>query len=349
MKVVFNHDAAIDEYIAGVLLTTLPNIELSDIIITNGDCVAGPAMNAAYKIQQFINSPANLVSLALSRSWNQFPWEYRKDSVTLNTIACLSDIPTDPDWPYYPDQSMPSLSYEQLCEKWQQDPALGYPINLTEPDYPDGNQALKTTLQTACDNQEKVTLLICCPLTLLRNVLQESPELAAGIEQLIWMGGAVNGHAGNLDPNTLPKDIANPYAEWNVFWDPYAVAWVFENTNFPITLFPLNVTDDAKITNEFLASLKSQSATAKLSELAYQSYQLTLDQPFYCMWDVTAASYLARPDLFKAPSKQTLAIITDGYYQGTLINQPNGRKVDVVLEFADLQGFYNYVLQQLNQ
>lgn len=342
MKVIFNHDAAIDEYIAGVLLTTMPNVELSDIIITNGDCIAGPAMDAAYKIQHYINLPEIPLSLAQSRGWNQFPWSYREDSIHLNNIDCLKSIPTNPDWPVYPTTQPTNLSYEKVCQG-------AYPTNFTQPDYPDGNAALANTLQNALNNNEKVVLVVCCPLTLIRNVLEANPALEGAIEHLVWMGGAVNGDKGNLDPQTLPADVANPWAEWNVFWDPYSVAWVFEYTSFPITLFPLNVTDQAKVSVDFMEALKAQSATSSLSKLAYESYQLTLTQPFYRMWDVTTAAYLDRPDLYSAPVTQEMAIITDGYYQGTLIPKAGGRALQIVLEITNLNGFYQYVLNQLNR
>ncbi|MCG8315534.1 MAG: nucleoside hydrolase [Pseudomonadales bacterium] len=339
-KVVFNHDAAIDEYVAGVLLTTMPNVELDNIILTNGDCVAGPAMDAAYRIQQLIGKPDIPLSLSHCRSWNQFPWEYRKDSVILNEIDCLQGIDSNPAWPKYPGNSAPALDYEALGN-------ANLPTDGLTPAYPDGTQALKNTLERAILNQEKVTLLICCPLTLVKNVLSDNPELQAAIEHMICMGGALEGAHGNLDPNTLPAAVANPYAEWNIFWDPYAVAWIFRNTDFPMTLFPLNVTNQASITPEFLDALNEQSHTSVLSTLALQSYQLVLDQPFYKMWDVTTAAYLDRPELFMPPKRQELAIITDGYYQGTLIPQSGGRAVDVIYEIEKIEKFYSYVLGQL--
>lgn len=344
-KVVFNHDAAIDEYIAGVLLTTMPAIALEQIIITNGDCVAGPAMNAAYRIQQYLQQSTDILYLAQSRSWNQFPWPYRKDSVALNSIDCLRDIPVNSEWPYYPNEPNENDLKQQadLCA------AGKHPVNKIKPAYPDGNNALKTRLSLAKAQGEKITLVICCPLTLISTLLQQSPELEEAIEQVIWMGGAVNGEHGNLDPNTLPAAIANPYAEWNVFWDPYAVAWIFNNTEFPILLFPLNVTNQAPLSQSFLSALQKQADHAPLSRLAYQSYQLVLDQPFYHLWDVTTVAYLERPELFSSPETQALAIVTDGYYQGTLIAQDGGREVDVILDITEPAAFYQYILAKLNR
>lgn len=52
--VIFIHDAAIDEYMATVLLTTMEEVDLRGIIIVNADCIAGPAMETAYKIHKYI-------------------------------------------------------------------------------------------------------------------------------------------------------------------------------------------------------------------------------------------------------------------------------------------------------
>lgn len=345
MKTIFIQDAAIDEYIAGVLLSTFPSIDLQQIILLHGDCVAGPAMDAAWRIQTYIDQPTNILSLAHSRSWNQFPWEYRKDSVLLNNIPCLRNIPSNPQWPaYHQQQDEDYLPYHRL------DSTLGsnHPVNVTHHPYPDGDRALTQQLENALAQQEKLLLIVCCPLTLIASVLQANPHLEAAIDCMLWMGGAVNGAAGNLDPNTLPREIASPYAEWNVFWDPYAVAWIFANTDFPITLFPLNVTNQASLTQEFLDGLKRQAAHSPLSRLAWESYQLVLDQPFYSLWDVTTVVYRERPDLFSEPQPQQLAIITDGFYQGTLIPQQGGRNVDVILDITQPAAFYEYVLRQLN-
>ncbi|MDX1692741.1 MAG: nucleoside hydrolase [Ketobacteraceae bacterium] len=345
MKVVFNHDAAIDEYIAGVLLSIMPGITLEQIIITNGDCVAGPAMNAGWRIQEYLGEPPDILSLARCRSWNQFPWEYRKDSVIINRIDCLRNIPVNPAWPEYPNTAKPRLPYHSLANG----ESGAFPLNGTRPAYPDGDQALENLLSQAVANNDPLTLVICCPLTLLSSVLKKSPGLAEGIRQLIWMGGAVDGEHGNLDPDTVPADIANPYAEWNVFWDPYAVAWIFEHTDFPITLFPLNVTNQAPLAPAFMDQLKHQASIAPLSRLAWEGYQLVLDQPFYRMWDVTTVAYLERPELFSKPEPRRLAIITDGFYQGTLIESDQGRALDVVLNIDNRAAFYHYLLDRLNR
>ena len=224
-----------------------------------------------------------------------------------------------------------------------------YTANAAWPPFPSGDTLLKDLLVQAVNEDRPVTMLVNCPLTTLVNVLKDAPDLKAGIAQMVWMGGAIN-VPGNLDPTTIPPEMANPTAEWNVFWDPFAADWIFNHTSFPITLFPLDVTDQAAITDSFMDALQEQSKTSRYSRLAYQSYTLVANEAFYDMWDVVTTCYLARPRLFDAPTPMNLAVVTEGFYQGTLYeDQDNGRAVSVILNLKHPDQFYQYVLNQFNQ
>ncbi len=311
--VIFNHDAAIDEYMAAVLLTTMDSVDLLGIVVTNADCIADPAMTASWQIQSFIGRTDIPLSLSRARGWNPFPWSYRGDCIKETRIAPLQNHGPHPDWPPYPD----------------------------------GDRWLAETLDNA---QTPITLLINCPLTTLRGVLDcpQGKARMANIQQLIWMGGAIH-VAGNLDPTTIPPLLANPYAEWNAFWDPYAIDWIFKNTTFPITVFPLDVTNQAAITPDFMTQLQAQGKDFRYSDLANQSYKLVDEESFYDMWDVLTTTYLARPDLFAPPTPMNLTIETEGDNQGSLRQQVGGREAAVVLEVANLDGFYEYVLGQFRR
>lgn len=308
--VVLLHDAAIDEYMATVLLTTMAEVELLGVIVVNGDCIATPAMNAAARIQLICQRPDIPLALSRARGWNPFPWPYRGDCIKENELPMLAALP---------------------------------PL---DPPYADGEALLR---QLLTDAQEPVTLLCTGPLTPLQMVLDVpgGPDLAAKIGRLVWMGGAIN-VAGNLDPATLPQGVANPYAEWNVFWDPYAADWVFRNTNFPISLFPLDITNTAAITPDFLSTLLRQGKDYPLSNLAFQSYNIVAAESFYDMWDVTATVWLAHPEFYEDPSALNLVVKTEGEgMQGALVQREDGRAVDAYLAFARKQEFYDYVAEQL--
>lgn len=307
--VILLHDAAIDEYMATVLLTTMPDIDLLAIVIVNGDCIAGPAMNAAWRIQQLIGRTDIPLGISSARGYNPFPWEYRGDCVKEDGLTMLQALPPLP------------------------------------PPWKDGDAMLRRALRKA---EGPVTVLCTGPLTPLAMLLdaRDGAALVAKIGRLVWMGGAVN-VGGNLDPSTLPPGVANPYAEWNVFWDPFSADRVFRSTTFPITLFPLDITNEAAITPSFMSSLLVQAKTFPYSNLAYQSYEIVAAEAFYDMWDVTATVWLARPDLYEAPTSMKLSVVTaDSGMQGALVPDAEGREIEVVMGFADQAGFYSYVLGQ---
>lgn len=308
-RVLLNHDAAIDEFMATILLTTMDGVDLTGIVVTNADCVYGPAMQTAWRIQSFIGATGIPLGLSRARGYNPFPWEYRGDAIKEAELPALSSYGPHAGWPPYPD----------------------------------GDALMAELLEAA--PEKSVTLLVTCPMTTLEGVLKKHPHLAAKIERMIWMGGAMD-VPGNLDPATLPPGVANPYAEWNAFWDPYAVDWIFRNTDFPLIVFPLDVTDQAAITDSFMARLLVQGKRFRTSNLAYQSYELVSGESFYDMWDVVTTCYIPHPEFFAEPEETRLAIVTDGDQQGMLIRSDSGRKAQVVLDLKDPDGFYDYVLGQ---
>src|SRR5207302_1018609 len=76
------------------------------------------------------------------------------------------------------------------------------------------------------------SLTICAlgPLTNIAMALVKAPEIAAGIAELVVMGGASQA-LGNM----------TPAAEFNIHADPLAAALVFDSA-VPITLIPLDLT-----------------------------------------------------------------------------------------------------------
>ena len=318
-RVIQIHDAAIDEYMSTMLLTTMKGIRLEGIVVVNADCIYGPAMQTAWKIQNYIGHAKIPLTLSPARGFNAFPWAYRGDCIRQGAVPALADAAPHPHWPPYPDGDQWLLEYMKKLKG-------------------------------------SVTLLVLCPLTPVATLLQQHPTLAKKIEHLIWMGGAVD-VAGNLDPKTLPTSIANPYAEWNVFWDPPAAEWVLKNTRFPITLFPLDITDHVPIAPEFMQRLIIQGKKYRYSDLAAQSYNLVATEPFYDMWDVVTTCYLTRKDLFKKPKSMKLRVITSGDKEGALVlDSKKGRKINVVQQLAvskvrtgRLLPFYRYVLDQFKR
>jgi purine nucleosidase len=319
MDVILVQDAAIDEYMSQVLLTTM-DVNLLGNVIVNADCIDTSAMQAAWKINTYIGAASMPLGLSRARGWNAFPWSYRTDCTKELGIPALADIPDNPAWPPYPDG-------DALLEKLLGECAPG------------------------------VTMLVTCPLTPLATLLKRRPKLKDKIGQIIWMGGAI-GVKGNLDPTTVPTPPCNPCAEWNAFWDPAAVDWIFRRTTCPIVQFPLDITDQAKITTEFMGRLETQSqAGMRYSTLAHQSYCLVSGEKFYDMWDVVTTCWLVNDqhNFFAPPTTMRLEIDVElNATQGCIKPKKGrgGRAVQVVQNFASdggQQRFYDYVAAQFNR
>lgn len=313
-NILFNHDAAIDEFMAAVLLTTMQDKRYCGSVIMNADCIDSFAMQAQWKVQQFINQPQYPITLSRARQWNPFPWLYRQDCIKESQIGVLEKIPDNNAWPPFPD----------------------------------GDRFMTEQLADAAARGETLTMLVNCPMTTLRNVLEQNRELESAIGRLIWMGGAIKVD-GNLDPKTIPPEVANKKAEWNAFCDPFAVDWVFKNTKFPIYLFPLDVTDQASIRKEFMERLADQAEEFPYSRLAWQSYGLVAAESFYDMWDVVTTCYIPHPEFFKPAETIALSIVTDGFMQGTLEQTESGRTVNVLFDLEQPDTFYEYVLEQFKR
>jgi len=312
--VIFISGGSVDDFVAFILLTTMNDIDFQAVIISNSDCIAGPAMELQRKISHLVKRDDIPIALSESRAWNPFPYVYRMDCVRFNN-KFPKELCSNPKLP-------PCSTGEDLIEK---------------------------LLSEAIDNNTLISMLVTSPITPLYNVLKMRPELERGIKHLIFMGGAIY-VKGNLDPDTIPKEIVNYEAEWNVFWDPTSTAYIFEKTSFPIILFPLDVTNKAKII-PFLSRLKKQ-IVFQYSELVDAGYDQTSisDNAFYCMWNSLTASYISHPEFFDKPKIMCLKVITEGNREGAIIQEPSGREVTVVLNLLDgPDKFYDYVLNQLKQ
>jgi len=99
----------------------------------------------------------------------------------------------------------------------------------------------------------ELTLIALGPLTNLALALRRDPQGMKLLRQVVIMGGAVR-TKGNI----------TPYAEFNIFVDPWAAQMVFRS-GLPILLVPLDVTHQVRLTPEIIAQRVSpmQSSFAR--------------------------------------------------------------------------------------
>lgn len=317
-KVIFIHSAAIDDFVSTAVLSQMPNIEIECVLVINADCIAQPAMDVTSRVNQLLGVTAP-VGLSDAGGYNAFPWGYRSDCIRMGKIDVLSNY----------------------VSKWTKEM----------------DSAETLLLNTLSNANEKITVLCTGPITTLTTVLEENPNLIDKIGDVIWMAGAVHVN-GNLDggdptkiPMKIPSIIANQYAEWNVFFDPFASSKVFQMFS-NVKLFPLDITNKAKISEEFKTQLAEQARTWLYSEFVQQAYALVSEEPFYEMWNTCATVWLGQQsDIFDTPQQSQLTVDTWGNdIQGRIVsanNPPDTNQQDVYVDFSNIDNFYQYVLQLL--
>ncbi len=186
--------------------------------------------------------------------------------------------------------------------------------------------------------EQPVTLMVTGPLTTVATALDIAPDIERHIEKIVWMGGALN-VPGNVEQSLEPGQDGS--AEWNVYWDSIAAHRVWQ-TQIPIILCPLDLTNTVPVTCEFIRQLAKQRRYP-LSDLAGQCYAIVIPQVYY-FWDVLATTYLAHPEFYELQEWET-RIVTTGKSQGRTKVDTGGRKIQV-MEKVDKEKYYAYILQQ---
>ena len=185
---------------------------------------------------------------------------------------------------------------------------------------------------------EPVTLMVTGPLTTVAEAIAIEPAIVDRIAEIVWMGGALT-VAGNVQKVFALEHDGT--AEWNVFWDAIAAKQIWDS-DIPITLCPLDLTNGVPVTSKFIRQLTKQRQHP-VSDLVGLCYSLAIPQDFYC-WDILATAYLARPELYRVEERET-DIITTGTSQGQTVLKAGGKKIRVMTE-VDKERFYSYLLEQ---
>ncbi len=126
---------------------------------------------------------------------------------------------------------------------------LGWPAPALRADPRHAVELLRDLLVAAAataDPDQRITLVPLAPLTNVALLLRTYPEAAAGLREIVFMGGAAQ--AGN----------ATASAEFNVFHDPEAAAITLEaaaDLAVPVTMYGLDVFYDPVVTRTEAAAL----------------------------------------------------------------------------------------------
>lgn len=146
--------------------------------------------------------------------------------------------------------------------------------------------ALMADVLQAAD--EPVTIIATGPITNVAVLLRDRPEVGSRIGEIVWMGGSTE--RGNV----------TPYAEFNAWVDPEALAAVLE-TGIRFTMVGLGVTHRALVTPAVRRRLADAgTATAAFGDELLEFFCRTNDEVFGLpdgpLHDPVAVAAVAEPD-----------------------------------------------------
>jgi pyrimidine-specific ribonucleoside hydrolase len=179
-------------------------------------------------------------------------------------------------------------------------------LGLPEGGEPVVEEAVALFTSTIQESPEPVTVLALGPLTNVGAALDATPALAENIEMIYVMGGAVD-----VDGSSVSDE--NTVAEWNIYCDPHAARLVFES-GAPITLVPLDATNEVPVTPEFVTQLESEKATPEAEFVAalLANNAESIDAGSYFFWDPLAAVVMSDPSLVTLTPRDVTVIDIPG-------------------------------------
>jgi inosine-uridine nucleoside N-ribohydrolase len=187
-----------------------------------------------------------------------------------------------------------------------------------------------------------ITLVGIAPATNLALALITEPALAAKVEQLVLMTGA------------LGEGNATPAAEFNALNDPEALA-ILLGCGRPVVLVTLELTAQALCTPGRLAALRASGRGSCLQALCDIQATVPLSARFNgagaALHDPCAVAWLVRPGLFAAHPCAVEVDLDRGPSRGrTLIDRwgRTGKPAHaVLLETLDSEGFFTLLAERL--
>lgn len=158
--VLMDHDGAIDDFLATILLLTMVEVEPIGIVVTPADCYLNAAVSVTRKILDLMGVEIQ-VAASTVRGINPFPPDFRRDCTIIDNFPILNES-------------------EQL-----QTPLVAE----------SGSQFIVNQIKAA---SQPVTLMVTGPLTTVAEAIALEPKIIPKIAEIVWMGGALK-VTGNVE------------------------------------------------------------------------------------------------------------------------------------------------------
>lgn len=179
-------------------------------------------------------------------------------------------------------------------------------LGLPEGGEPVAQDAVALFTSSIQQSPEPVTVLALGPLTNVAAAIEATPALVENIAMVYVMGGAVD-----VDGSMVSEE--NTFAEWNIFSDPHAARIVFES-GAPITLVPLDATNEVPVTPAFVERLEAEKATPSAEFVAtlLANNAESIESGGYYFWDPLAAAVMSDPGMVTLTPRDVTVIDVPG-------------------------------------
>jgi pyrimidine-specific ribonucleoside hydrolase len=225
--------------------------------------------------------------------------------------------------------------------EWRVDTDTASNLGLPDGDEPADADAVTLFTSIIESANENIDVLALGPLTNVGAALQASPDLVDKIDMIYIMGGALDVPGSGISRE-------NSSAEWNFYVDPYAARLVFES-GAPITLVPLDATNEVPVTQDFLETfdLARQTQEADFVYNVLAANGESIEQGWYYFWDPLAAAILTDENLVSLQSEYVTVIDDVGRHSGRTVVDSEGSQIFVATQ-PDGAAFEDRFIETLN-
>ncbi|MEW5990845.1 MAG: nucleoside hydrolase [Chloroflexota bacterium] len=227
-------------------------------------------------------------------------------------------------------------------DEWRAGADAFYGVALPAADPEPATGAVTLIAETAAASPEPLTIVALGPWSNIADAFTAHPDLPGQLAGIHAMAGAID-VPGNvaIDEVTFEHGV-----EWNVAVDPDAFAAVLD-TEVPVTLVPLDATNDVPVPPDFAAILEADHAAAG-ADIAFEMYArspaLTFGTSF---WDTLAALALVDPELVTWEDL-TVSVELDGPSSGRIRRTTDGRPIRAAMS-ANTDAFMAALLAALRR
>lgn len=174
-------------------------------------------------------------------------------------------------------------------ERWDNAP----PERITRPDDAPTKDSVDLLIETVLCSDKPMTVIPIGPLTNIGLALAKRPEIAAGIEEIVMMGGSFR----------MPG--MRGLAEFNIWADPHAAAIVFDSP-VPVKMFGLDVTKKRPVYPGDITAwdlpaypLVKELHDSYLDYMVFRAERFRESEPFAFFHDAFPIAYLLHPEFFR--------------------------------------------------